>query len=95
MQELHTLNFHFPAILSYWNNCKINCSHKKAASNSFMTAPVYELHEHIRPTGKMFKCWCLNFVAINKRKLKIDLGDGNTANVQADNATWKSDSLTR
>lgn len=54
-----------------------------------MTPPVYKLHEHIRPIGKMFKCWCLNFVAVNsKQKLKIDLGDGNTANVQADNATW-------
>lgn len=61
-----------------------------------MTTPVYKLHEPIRPIGRMFKCWYLNFAAINnKRKLKIDLGDGNTANVQAANATWKSDSLTR
>lgn len=54
------LNFHFPAILSYWNNCKINYSHKKAASNPFMTIPVYELHERIRPTGKIFKYQHLN-----------------------------------
>lgn len=61
-----------------------------------MTTPVYKLHEHIRPMGKPFKCWCLNFVAVNnKQKLKIDLRDGNTANVQADNATWNSDSHTR
>lgn len=45
-----------------------------AASNSFMTTPVYKLHEPIRPIGKMFNCCCLNFVAINKRKLKIIWG---------------------